>query len=104
MKIINHQLPVIAKFICDDQCRELASVNEENVCYAVYQKGKEVLMIASSKSNDKNVKLDINLNKLCGIKQTNGKAMFGPEKVQAKEGTFAYTLPPAGSGIWIFRN
>ena len=104
MKKINRQLPVIAKFICDDQCRELASGNEEIGCYAVYRKGKEVLVIVSSKSNDKKVKLDIDLNKLCGIKLANGKAMFSPEKVQVKEGTFAYTLPPAGSGIWIFRN
>jgi hypothetical protein len=103
MKKINHQLPVIAKFICDDQCKELASVNEENVCYAVFRKGKEVLVIASSKSNDKKVKLGIDLNKICGIKQANGNALFRSEKVQVKEGTFAYTLLPAGSGIWIFR-
>ena len=55
-------------------------------------------------NNDKKIKLDLNLNELCGIKLANGKAMFGPEKAQVKEGFLTYTLPPAGSGIWIFRN
>ena len=102
MKKINHELPVIAGFICDDQCRELASVNEENVCYAVYRKGKEVMVMASSKSNDSKVRFSIDLKKLCRFDSVLGKALFGPEKVQVKNGIFEYILPPAGSGIWVF--
>ena len=93
---------MIAKFICDDRCRELTSVNEENVCYAVYRKGNEIMVMASSKSNDRKVRFSVDLKQLSGPNVSAGKALFGAEKVQTKNGRFEYTLSPAGSGAWVF--
>ena len=102
MVTVNRQLPVIAKFICDDNCRELASVNEEHVCYAVYRLGSRIMVIAAGKDNERKCRLSIDIGKLCGIKQASGKGLFDPEKVAVQNGKFEYVLDPAGSGIWVF--
>ena len=99
---INRQLPVIAGFICRDDCRELASVNDEHVCYAVYRRDSELIVIAASKENTGESRLSINLKKLVGIGNAFGKELFTSEKVRVQDGIFEYLLPPAGSGIWVF--
>lgn len=100
---INCQLPVIAEYICHDSCRELASINEENVCYAVYLRGKELIIIASSKENTAGSRLSVNVKGATGISNVCGKELFSSEKVHIRNGIFEYLLPPAGSGIWVFQ-
>ena len=100
---VNRQLPVIAGFICRDDCRELASVNDEHVCYAVYRRGSELIVIAAGKENAAKSRLRIDMKRLAGIGNASGKELFTSEKVRVQNGSFEYLLPPAGSGIWVFR-
>ena len=100
---INRQLPVIAELICGDNCRELASVNDEHICYAVYRRGGELIVIAASKENTEKSRLHLNVEKLAGIGNARGRERFTSEKVRVRDGFFDCVLPPAGSGIWVFR-
>ena len=78
-------------------------MNEENVSYAVFRRGGELLVIAAGKNNDRKSRLSIDLNAVCNVKSADGKAMFSAEKAAVKNGRFEYVLPPSGSGVWIFQ-
>ena len=99
----NRRLPQIAAFICDDNCTELCSVNEDNVCYAVYRRGNEVMLIAANKRNDGKSRLNLDLKKISGLDLENGKALFEKEALPLKNGIMNHVFGSAGSGIWIFK-
>ncbi|OQA88642.1 MAG: Carbohydrate binding domain protein [Lentisphaerae bacterium ADurb.Bin242] len=99
----NRRLPLFAKFICDDACRELASVNEQEVCYAVYERKNEFLIIAASKSNDTKTNLKIDLGKFTKTSLKECREFFDGNQVTMDGNVFTMELVPAGSGAWLFR-
>ena len=98
----NRQLDVLSQFLGAENCEELFCANEENVCYSVYRKGKEVMVLAASKSNDRKTRLHVDLAKLVPGVIPAGKERIQGTPVRLENGKLTYTFQPAGSAVWIF--
>ena len=102
MKLCNFKLREITGFICHDNCIEKASENDRDICFAVYRLDNKVMLIYSSKLNDKNTSANIEIEKISGLKLSGGKSLFNGKKVILQNGCFQKELAPAESDILIF--
>ena len=102
MKLCNFKLREITAFICHDKCIEKASENDRDICFAVYRLDNKVMLIYSSKLNDKNTSANIEIEKISGLKLSGGKSLFNGKKVILQNGCFQKELAPAESDILIF--